>query len=204
MSLAVACSSAPADTPTGSEPAQTGPANAPPASTQAPASAGFLRTLALQGITFRVSFPNQGSLNQLRIEPEGLLTDNSPMVQEIEGTVTGAEVADLNADGSPEIYVYAQSAGSGSYGVLVAYSANNLKSLSGIYLAPIADNPRLSKGYLGHDQFALVGDRFVQRFPIYTDADTNARPTGGTRRVFYRLEAGEAGWVLRVEKAIDQ
>jgi Periplasmic lysozyme inhibitor of I-type lysozyme len=198
MLLAAGCTPAPSE-----EPTPTGVAAAPPvAAPDVPSPAGFARTLTLKGITFRVSCPNQGSLNQLRIEPEGLAADNSPMVQEVEGTVTGAEVADLNADGSPEIYVYVQSAGSGSYGSLVAYSANNLKSLSGIYLPPIADDPRLSKGYMGHDLFAIAGDRLVQRFPIYTDADTNAQPTGGTRQVFYRLDAGEAGWVLRVEQAV--
>jgi hypothetical protein len=166
-------------------------------------AAGFSRTLTMTGITFRVSCPNRGSINELRIEPEGLLTDNSPMVQDVEGRVTGAEVADLNADGSPEVYVYLQSAGSGSYGSLVAFSANNLKSLSGIYLPPVAEQPQLSKGYMGHDTFAVVANRLVQRFPIYRDTDANAAPTGGTREVHYRLDAGEAGWLLRVDRVIE-
>jgi len=158
----------------------------------------------MQGITFRVSCPNRGSINELRIEPEGLLTDNSPMVQDVDGTVVGAEVADLNADGSPEVYVYVQSAGSGSYGSLVAFSANNLKSLSGIYLPPVAEHPQASKGYMGHDVFAVVGDRLVQRFPLYGNTDANATPTGGTRQVSYRLEPGEAGWLLRVDRIVDR
>jgi Periplasmic lysozyme inhibitor of I-type lysozyme len=170
---------------------------------EAPAE-GFSRTLALQGITFRVSCPNRGSINELRIEPEGLLTDNSPMVQDVDGTVIGAEVADLNADGSPEIYVYVQSAGSGSYGSLVAFSANHLKSLSGIYLPPVAENREASKGYLGHDEFAVAENRLVQRFPLYRDIDTNATPTGGRRQVSYRLDAGEAGWLLRADRIEDQ
>ena len=188
--------------------AQPGPARstAPVAAGGAPAAGsqgeapGFSRTLTMEGITFRVSCPNRGSLNELRIEPEGLLTDNSPMVQDVDGTVTGAEVADLNGDGSPEVYVYVQSAGSGSYGSLVAFSANNLKSLSGVYLPPVAEQPQVSKGYMGHDAFAVVDNRLVQRFPVYRETDTNAAPTGGTREVFYRLEAGEAGWLLKVDR----
>ena len=167
-------------------------------------AAGFSRTLTMQGITFRVSCPNRGSLNELRIEPEGLLTDNSPMVQDVDGRVTGAEVADLNADGSPEVYVYVQSAGSGSYGSLVAFSANNLKSLSGIYLPPVVEQPQVSKGYMGHDAFAVSGNRLVQRFPIYRDSDANATPTGGTREVHYRLDAGEAGWLLKVDRVEEE
>jgi hypothetical protein len=204
MSLAVGCAAAPADGPAESTPAARAPVNAAGATTPPAESTGFSRTLALQGITFRVSCPNRGSINELRIEPEGLLTDNSPMVQDVEGTVTGVEIADLDADGSPEVYVYVQSAGSGSYGSLVAYSANNLKSLSGIYLPDITDDTTASKGYSGHDVFAIVENRLVRRFPIYVDGDSNATPTGGTREVSYRLEAGEAGWLLRLDRIVDR
>jgi Periplasmic lysozyme inhibitor of I-type lysozyme len=204
LSLAVACSPGPADRPVESKPEPRAPANAPSTSVESPASVGFARTLALQGITFRVSCPNRGSINTLQIEPEGLLADNSPMVQEVEGTVRGADVADLNGDGSPEVYVYVESAGSGSYGSLVAYSANNRKSLSGIYLPPLSDQGQAAKGYMGHDQFSIAGDRLVQRFPIYRDGDPNAAPTGGMRRIEYRLEAGEVGWVLRVAETADR
>ncbi len=62
------------------------------------------------------------------------------MEQEIDGTVSGVEIADFNSDGSPEIYVYVTSAGSGSYGDLVAYSSNNNKSISGIYLLPLTES----------------------------------------------------------------
>lgn len=155
------------------------------------------------GITFHVTSPNSGSINELTITPSGLEIDNSPVTVEVDGTVTGAEVADLNADGSPEIYVYATSAGSGSYGSLIAYGTNNRKSMTPIYLPPVADHPEASNGYMGHDEFAVVESVLVQRFPIYREGDTNAEPTGGTRQVQYRLEAGEAGWVLRPDKVVE-
>ena len=44
---------------------------------------------------------------------------------------SGPRSRTLNADGSPEVYVYVQSAGSGSYGSLVAFSANNPGSARG-------------------------------------------------------------------------
>jgi hypothetical protein len=164
---------------------------------------GFDRTLELQGIRFHVTSPNAGSANPLRIVPAGLEIDNSPIERTIEGTVTGAEVADLNADGSPEIYVYAISAGSGSYGTLAAYSANRKKSLSEIHLPPVAEDKKLSKGYMGHDEFAVVENRLAQRFPIYRDGDTNARPTGKTRQIQYKLVPGEATWALKVDRVVE-
>jgi hypothetical protein len=164
------------------------------------AQAGFDRTFELQGVTFRVKCPNASSMNQLSIVPSGLTVDNGPITQEVDGIVTGAEVADVNSDGSPEIYVYVQSAGSGSYGSLVAYSANQKRSLSGIYLPPVSENPKVSKGYTGHDAFAVVENRFVHRFPVYKPGDANASPTGGTRQLHYKLVPGEAGWVLELDK----
>ncbi|HEY5635144.1 MAG TPA: PliI family lysozyme inhibitor of I-type lysozyme [Burkholderiaceae bacterium] len=174
--------------------------------TRAVASPGvpFDATLALQGIGFRVTSANAGSVNALTIRPSGLEIDNSPRSHEIDGTVTAAEVADLNGDGSPELYVYVTSAGSGSYGSLVAYASNRRKSMSPIHLPPRSDDVRASRGYMGHDQFAVVAGVLRRRFPVYRSGDANARPTGGIRELDYRLVAGEAGWILRLVRTVDR
>ena len=158
----------------------------------------FDKKFALQGITFHVSCPNNSSLNTLEIKPAGLKIDNSIIKQEIDGTVTGAEIADLNSDGSPEIYIYINSAGSGSYGDVVAYSANNKKSLSGIYLSPLSDDKVNSQGYMGHDEFTVIETSLARRFPVYKKGDTNSEPSGGTRQLQYKLVAGEASWQLKL------
>ena len=155
------------------------------------------------GITYHVTSPNSGSINRVTITPSGLEGDNSPIEVDVDGTVTGAEVGDLNADGAPEIYVYATSAGSGSYGALIAYAPNNRKSLTPIYLPPVSENPEASPGYMGHDEFAVVENSLVQRFPVYAAGDTNAQPSGGTRQLQYHLEAGEAGWVLKPYNVVE-
>ncbi len=49
----------------------------------------------------------------------------------------------------------------------------------------------------------MVESRLVRRFPVYLPGDTNAQPSGGTRQVSYRLEAGEAGWVLVQDRVDD-
>lgn len=161
---------------------------------------GFDRTFTLQGVTFHVGCPNRGSLNTLVITPSGLEVDNAPVREEVDGTVTGAEVADLNGDGSPEIYVYVASAGSGGYGSLVAYAANNKKSLSRITVPDLSADPRLSAGYQGHDEFAVVENVLARRFPVYRTGDPNSNPSGGTRQVQYKLRPGEAAWQLYVDR----
>jgi len=163
----------------------------------------FAQILSLQGIQFQVASSNSGSVNTLQITPSGLEIDNSPIVRTIDGTISGAEVADLNADGSPEIYVYVKSAGSGSYGFLVAYSANRRKSLSEIYLPPLTENGSAAQGYMGHDEFAVMEGVLGRRFPVYRAGDINARPTGGMRQIQYRLVPGEAVCILQVDQIVE-
>ncbi len=173
-------------------------------SKKAPLTTGaFTKRLELQGISFYVTCANEGSINTLHIIPAGLKVDNAPISREIDGTVTGAEVTDLNVDGSPEIYVYVTSAGSGSYGSLVAFSANKLKSLSEIYLPPLSEDQAASKGYRGHDEFAVLEGVLGRRFPVYRDMDINATPTGGTRQIQYKLVPGEAGWLLKSDRVVE-
>lgn len=163
----------------------------------------FDQTLELGGISFRVVATGDGSVRNLTITPTGLEVDNTPITRETDGAVTGAEIGDVNADGSPEIYVYTTSAGSGSYGSLIAYAANNRRSLSEIYLPPVTDDAAAGKGYMGHDVFMLGDGALLRRFPVYKEGDSNAQATGGSRQLQYRLEAGEAGWVLRCDNVVE-
>ena len=59
------------------------------------------------------------------------------------------------------------------------------------------------KGYMGHDEFAVVEGIVAQRFPIYKDGDTNAQPSGKMRQLQYKLEPGEASWQLRLDRVVD-
>ena len=164
---------------------------------------GFDKKLTLQGLTFQVKCPNEGSINKLTITPSGLEGENKPIVVEVDGSVTGAEVEDLDANGFPEIYVYVSSAGSGSYGSLVAYAANKKKSLTEIFLPDLGEDKVNSKGYMGHDQFAVGEGSLLRRFPIYKAGDSNAKPSGKTRQLQYKLKAGEAGWLLKIDKTTE-
>ncbi len=166
-------------------------------------TAGFNKTLSLQDITFEIHATKEGSLNRLTIKPSGLEIDNREVVHEIDGTVTDTEVEDLNNDGSPEILVYITSAGSGSYGSVIGYSVNNKKSMSLIYFPPVADNPEISEGYMGHDEFTIMETTFTQHFPVYKPVDTNSNPTGGIRQIQYKLVDGEASRMFKVDKVVE-
>ena len=200
LSLA-ACGEKPADTAPAAETATAAPAEA--AAAPEAAKPGFKQEFELNGVRFVVEATNEGSMNNLTITPSGLSEVNDVISREIDGSVTNAELGDINADGSPEIYVWVTSAGSGSYATPIGYSANNNKSLSEIYFPPISEDAVNSKGYMGHDEFAVVEGVVAQRFPIYKDGDTNAQPSGKMRQLQYKLTAGEAGWVMKVDRVVE-
>lgn len=154
----------------------------------------------LQGVSFEVGVSHQASSKTLRIQPRGLLKENNPIERNIKGTITAVEVADINVDDSPEVYVFMTLAGDSAYGSLIAYSANKKKSLTEIYLPPLDEDAMAFKGYRGHDEFQIVETSLARRFPVYQDQDTNDKPTGGMIEIQYKLKAGEGGWVLRMNR----
>ena len=159
------------------------------------AGAAFNKTLQLQGTSFQVQSSGEGSQQQLTITTTGAKPAIKPIRQTVNGQVVGAEVADLNNNGLPEIYVYVQGAGSGSYGEVVAYAVIKGSELSPITLPELTGAN--AEGYQGHDQFQVVEDCLARRFPIYKPGDSNAKASGGQRQICYKLNAGEAGWILR-------
>ena len=183
----------------------TGPASAsvaPAAKGASLPSGRFQKNFELQGVSFRISSPNVPNGNTLEIVPAGLEIDNTPINRAIDGIATSAEVADINADGSPEVYVYVTASGTDARGLLIAYSANKKKSLSEIYLPELTDDAKASQGYRGHDEMAVVEGVLARRFPIYDGADPPA-PTGRMRQLQYKLKPGEAGWVLVLDRVTE-
>ena len=114
-------------------------------------------------------------------------------------------LGDLDGDGFEEIYITTRSAGSGSYGSIYGIASNNDKSVSEIYVPKPSDLPDKAsffQGYRGHNKFQIENGVLVNEFPVYAESDTNAKPTLGTRKVFYTLDHGEASRILTPEKAV--
>jgi len=158
-------------------------------------AAPFSRTLSLQGVTYTVEAKGEGSMQQLTVLARRNGKPFATVKEEIEGRVIGAEVEDLNSDGQPDLFVYVQSAGSGSFGSVRAWTSSRAGSLLPIHMQEMG--PREASGYMGHDQYAVVETSLVRRFPVYRPGDSNSRPTGGTRQVSYKLVPGEAMWQLK-------
>lgn len=162
----------------------------------------FEKKLSLQGISYDVVVKGKGSIQQLRIITTGLKSSIDTAVMEID-TAINAEVEDLDHDGFPELLVYTQSAGSGSYGKVVGFSPNKGKSLSQIYFPELDMATPAAKGYQGHDEFAIVESNLLRRFKTYESGDANAKPTGKMRQITYTLKNGEASKKFVMGKIIE-
>ena len=67
----------------------------------------------------------------------------------------------------------------------------------------VEDNKEIAKNYRGHDFMMMQGNTFIRLFPIYLENDVNANPTGGVRKLEYKLVDGEASRILKLVKATD-
>jgi len=160
----------------------------------------FEKELSLQGISFLVKSINSGFVTKLIIQPKNLEIDNRQVEHEIKGWVRDAEVEDMNSDGSPELLVYIQSSVGRTHSYPIGYSVNNGKSMSQVYFPDPGENPEISKGYQGFDEFTLIENRLVQRFPIFSKTNDGWEITEKIRQISYTLEDGEASRYFAVDQ----
>jgi hypothetical protein len=156
--------------------------------------------LSLFDIDVIVSSSGVSSINTVSIRLRGADTRATDAA---DGIIYRAEIADINADGRPEVYAYVSSAGSGSYGSLFAYVIEEDMTMSPVTLPDLTDYAQASDGYMGHDEFSVVASSLVRRFPLYQAGDVNAEPSGGTRNVVYKLRKSNAQWALKPTRIDD-
>lgn len=156
---------------------------------------GFSESLKLQGITFEVSWDSEGK--ELVVEPGGLELPDQTWREKVTGRVIGTEVADLDSNGFPEVYVYLR--GEDDEATLHAFAVNAGKSMTPIHLQQPAVDAKEMTGYEGSDAFAVVESNLVQRFPVMK----NGKETGRTRQFQYKLKPGEASWQLVLDRVLE-
>ncbi len=164
------------------------------------ASAPFSTTLSYQGLTFDIQSANKDIDNSITLTTKGLQRENLPIKENIDGKVTGAEIADLNGEGFPEVYIYINANDANAKGILLAYASNKNISITPIHLPAITDDPKMALGYMGHDEFAVVENALERRFRI--DGKVS-KDKYSYRQIQYKLKAGEAKWLLVRTRATD-
>jgi hypothetical protein len=146
------------------------------------------------------------SICKVEVETEGF--DNGDTKHKLGAIDPIKEIflADLDNNGFEEIYLITQSAGSGSYSNIYGIASNKDKSATPVYVRPISEKQLekggLFEGFMGHNKIYLKREKIFNSFPVYLKGDSNAKPTGGNRKIEYRLIAGEAGWILEAFQRI--
>ena len=153
----------------------------------------FKKVLVYKNHQFEISTNASGAVRELVIR---VSRNNQFLItirQKTDGWVVNAETADLDQNDAPEIYIYACTYGSGSFGKVYGYQFFP-NSFDKIHLIPL--NSVLSEGYMGHDMYKIEDDYLVRKFPIYRAGDANAKATGGTRTIKYELKDVEERLIL--------
>ncbi|MVM31928.1 hypothetical protein GO755_17900 [Spirosoma sp. HMF4905] len=157
----------------------------------------YAKTLRFNIYSFNVTASDSGRVREMIIKAyrgELLLTN---FRLRVDGAVVGAEVADLDNNRFPELYVYTTSDGSGSFGNVYAWQFLPERKAD-IGLSNWRITP--AEGYMGHDSLWVERDILCRKYPIYLSGDSNAEPSGGYQMVRYHLKpAGATGYTLITE-----
>lgn len=144
----------------------------------------FHKTLWFDNYVFKISTNDSGAVRKSVLEVYRKSELLIILRQKIDGYIVNAEVDDLDRNGSPEIYFYSASYGSGSFGKIYGFEFFPT-SFDAIHTEPLTKAQ--ANGYMGHDRYAIENGFLMRRFPIYKSGDANAYPSGPTRLVRYQL-----------------
>lgn len=200
LALAAACGGTQSNTATNAPSAapNTPKVNETSVNTGGKESKPFTATVELHGVKFVVESPNSATGNKFTVTPSGLKESNEPVTQTVDGEVYGAEIGDLNIDQSPEVYVFVRERSGLKRSSVYGFAANAKKSMSQFALAEPDLKSKEYAGYNGEDEFAVVENVLSRRFPLFEGAGADAKKTGKTRIVQYKIKPGEATWQFYV------
>lgn len=143
--------------------------------------------------------------NNLSITPVGFESGSREVTLEIKGRILTTESDDLNNDGFPDLVLYVYSSDVNGYGKVFGIYSDQNKGIRPIIFPDIMDDPKLSVGYKGHDEYSLVEGNLMRRFPVYQKGDsTNYVPNGMVRQIQYRVVPTEQeGFKFKVLRSFE-
>lgn len=155
----------------------------------------FKKTLSLNDKEFKVESKPGLKNDSLKVElilPAG---EKFVLEREIDRKIYAAEIADLDANNVPEIYIYGKSNDGDEYGDVYSFTANNDGSLTEIFVPTL--DPYISRGYMGHDKFDVSGSYLNRQFKVAQDVNSE-----GSQRVKYAISKSAVGLYLNEIKVL--
>jgi hypothetical protein len=151
----------------------------------------FDKTLRYNVYSFNVRAADSANIRQVTIKAyRGKLLLTNFKVQ-LDGAVTNAEVADLDKNGFPELYVYSTTPN--TYGHVHAWQFLAERKAS---ITPVNWPLATDKAYMGHDSLWIDRASLCRKFPAYQLLNGKKVTTGESHWVRYRLKAVGSGFAL--------
>ncbi|HEY0897409.1 MAG TPA: hypothetical protein VGE15_12705 [Sphingobacteriaceae bacterium] len=104
---------------------------------------------------------------------------------ELDGRIVDAWNMDMDSDGNPEIFIQAEGEGEGSHLTMYIYEFNDSGSGQKLTFPGLSSSSK--KGYKGQDSIFVRDGKLRREFPVYEEKDAPNKPTGGKKRLEYRL-----------------
>lgn len=158
----------------------------------------FSKQLTFNIYNFQITTLDTGTSSEVAIQARRGSLLLTAFRLPIDGIVVGADVADLDSNRFPEIYIYLRSTGTGSFGRVVGWQFLPDRRVD---ILPTEWPMPAVSGYMGHDSLWTESYILCRKFPVYASGDANAYPTGGVQMVRYRLKPAGQVYVLEPEKS---
>jgi hypothetical protein len=154
----------------------------PSGETPAAAAAQFDQSARYEKIGFRVTSAQAAEGNSFTITPSGLSVSNEPITLPVEGKVTAVMAQDIDGDNSPEATVIFETAkGHRLAKVFTTFAGKSFGEVN----FPEPEGKGLFDGYQGGDEYEMMENTFVRRFPLHGQS-------AKTRQLQFKLKPGEA------------
>jgi hypothetical protein len=160
----------------------------------------YSQTFTHKRQSYQVEIASGVASSTLTITPKGLTLSNKALKKTVDGLFKGAEMADLDADGEPELYVFMQSPEGQRHGSVIVVASDQGRRMVEVPVPDLAADAKNSAGYLGGDEFAIVETVLARRFPLH---DGSGEPTGTMRQMQYKLAKGAAGPEMKLDSVAE-
>jgi len=159
----------------------------------APIPGRYDKTLRFNVYRFNISSVDRGAISELTVKAYrgSLLLTN--FRTRIDGAVVGAEVADLDNNRFPELYVYGAGHGGDSFGHVYAWQFLPERKSS---IIPVNWRLLTDDSYGGHDSLWIERGTLCRKYPLHQPDEDDVNSTGRTRLVRYRLKSIGRGFAL--------
>lgn len=139
-----------------------------------------------------------GTRSTVTVTPKGMGLSNKAVARQIDGVFNRAQMADLDGDGEPEIYVFLKSTDGRDRASAFIVASDQGRRMVEVPVPDLAADAKHSAGYRGADEFAIVEKVLARRFPLHDDS---GEPIGTMRQLQYKLVKGASGPELKLDQA---